>query len=82
VLYFLFQRVFVPNIGETIAEREDKIAGDVAAARRLKEEAEAQAKAATEEMHAARDRAQKLAADAKAGIPSPPREPLKRSSLS
>jgi F-type H+-transporting ATPase subunit b len=66
VLYVLFSRVFVPNIGETIAEREDKIAGDIAAARRLKEEAEAQAKAAAAEMTAARERAQKLAADAKA----------------
>jgi F-type H+-transporting ATPase subunit b len=66
VLYFLFQRVFVPNIGETIAKREDKIAGDIAAARRLKEEAEAQAKAAAAEMTVARERAQKLAADAKA----------------
>jgi F-type H+-transporting ATPase subunit b len=65
VLYVLFSRVFVPSVGETIAQREDKIAGDIAAARRLKEEAEAQAKAAGEEMHAARERAQKLAADAK-----------------
>ena len=65
-LYLMFSRVFVPNIGETISEREDRIAGDIAKARRLKEEAEAQAKAAAEEMHAARDRAQKLAADAKA----------------
>lgn len=66
VLYILFQWVFVPNIGETISQREDRIAGDIKAARRLKEEAEAQARAAAEEMSAARDRAQKLAADAKA----------------
>ena len=57
-LYLMFSRVFVPNIGETISEREDRIAGDIAKARRLKEEAEAQAKAAAAEMHAARDRAQ------------------------
>jgi F-type H+-transporting ATPase subunit b len=66
VLYVLFSRVFVPRIGGAIAEREDKIAGDIANARRLKEEAEAQARAAAAEMHEARERAQKLAADAKA----------------
>jgi len=66
VLYILFSRVFVPRIGGTISDREDKIAGDIANARRLKEEAEAQARAAAAEMHEARERAQKLAADAKA----------------
>jgi len=66
ILYVLFSRVFVPRVGETIAEREDKIAGDIKEARRLKEEAEAQARTAAEEMHAARERAQKLAAEAKA----------------
>ena len=66
VLYILFSRVFVPRVGGTIAEREDKIAGDIKEARRLKEEAEAQSRAAAEEMHAAREQAQKLAAQAKA----------------
>ena len=66
VLYVLFSRVFVPRVGGAIAEREDKIAGDIKEARRLKDEAEALAKAAAEEMKAARERAQKLAADAKA----------------
>ena len=66
VLFILFWRVFVPRIGNTIGEREDKIAGDIKEARRLKEEAEAQARAAADEMHEARERAQKLAADAKA----------------
>jgi F-type H+-transporting ATPase subunit b len=66
VLYVLFSRVFVPRIGRTIGEREDRIAGDIAKARRLKEEAEAQATAAAAEMHEARERAQRLAADAKA----------------
>jgi len=65
-LYFLFSKVFVPRVGGTIADREDKIAGDIKEARRLKEEAEAHARAAAEEMQAARERAQKLAADAKA----------------
>jgi F-type H+-transporting ATPase subunit b len=66
VLYVLFARGFVPRIGGTIGKREDKIAADIANARRLKEEAEAQARAAAAEMHEARERAQKLAADAKA----------------
>jgi F-type H+-transporting ATPase subunit b len=66
VLYILFSRVFVPRIGGTISDREDRIAGDIAKARRLKDEAEAQARAAAAEMNEARERAQKLAADAKA----------------
>jgi len=66
VLYVLFSKVFVPGVGGAIAEREDRIASDIKEARRLKEEAEAQARAAAEEMEAARERAQKLAADAKA----------------
>jgi F-type H+-transporting ATPase subunit b len=70
VLYLLFSRVFVPRIGGTIGQREDKIAADIASARRLKEEAEAQARAAVAEMHEARERAQKLAADAKADAKS------------
>lgn len=68
VLLFLFSRVFVPSVGGAIAEREDKIGGDIRDARRLRDEAEAQAKAAAEELGQARARAQKLAADAKAAV--------------
>jgi F-type H+-transporting ATPase subunit b len=66
VLYVLFAKVFVPRVGGTIAEREDKIGGDIGQARRLRDQAEAQSKAAAEELAQARARAQKLAADAKA----------------
>ena len=66
VLLFLFAKVFVPRVGGTIAAREDKIGGDIGEARRLRDEAEAQAKAAADELAQARARAQRLAADAKA----------------
>ena len=66
VLYILFSRVFVPRVGGTIGVREDTIAGDIGDARRLKDEAEGQARAAAEEMGQARGRAHKVAADAKA----------------
>src|SRR5271156_358898 len=65
VLYVLFSRVFVPRIGETIARREDRIAGDIGEARRLKEEADGQVAAAAAETAQARSAAQKLALDAK-----------------
>ena len=66
VLFLTFWLVVVPRVGGTIAMREDKIGGDIGDARRLRDEAEAQAKAAAEELAQARARAQKLAADAKA----------------
>jgi F-type H+-transporting ATPase subunit b len=65
VMLFLFAKVFVPRVGGTIAEREDRIAGDIGDARRMKEEADAQARAAAAEMDLARSAAQKLAIDAK-----------------
>ena len=49
ILYILFARVFVPRLGGAIAEREARIAADIAEARRLKAEAETQAAAAAEE---------------------------------
>ena len=66
VLYFLFSKVFIPKLGGTIEAREDRISGDIQAARRMKEESEAQAASVAEEMAQARARAQKLALDAKA----------------
>jgi len=68
VLLLLFARVFTPRIGGAIAAREDKISGDIGEARRLRDEAEAQSKAAAEELAQARSRAQKLAADAKSAV--------------
>ena len=66
VMLFLFAKVFVPRVGGTISEREDRIAGDVGDARRLKEQADQQAATAASEMVAARASAHKLAIDAKA----------------
>jgi F-type H+-transporting ATPase subunit b len=66
VLYVLFAYVFVPKVGGAIVAREDKISGDVAEARRLKDQAEQQAAAAAAQTAEARARAQRLGADAKA----------------
>jgi len=64
VLYVLFSKVFVPRVAGTINDREDKIAGDIGSARKLRDAAQADADAAAGEMAQARARAQKLAADA------------------
>lgn len=62
-----FMRLFaVPKVGGAIAAREGKIAGDIAEARRMKEEADAQAQAAAAEAAQARAQAQKVAAEARA----------------
>ncbi|MGZ8408073.1 MAG: F0F1 ATP synthase subunit B family protein [Caulobacteraceae bacterium] len=66
VVFVLMKWVFVPRVGGAIDRREGQIAGDIAAARKLKEQAEAQAAEASAETAQARARAQKLAADAKA----------------
>ena len=66
VVFVLMGRVFVPRIGGTIVAREDKIEGDVAEARRLKDQAEAQAAEAATEMARARGRAMKVADEARA----------------
>jgi F-type H+-transporting ATPase subunit b len=68
VLFVLMKTVFVPRVGGTITQREAKIAGDIAEARRLKAQAEAQAAEAAGETAAARARAQKTAAEAKARV--------------
>lgn len=66
VVVGLFTWVFVPRVGGAISAREDKIGGDIGEARRLRDEAEAQSRAAAEELAQARARAHKLATDAKA----------------
>ncbi|HEY0648597.1 hypothetical protein [Phenylobacterium sp.] len=63
----LFVRFFAaPKVGGTIEAREGKIAGDIAEARRMKDEADAQAAAAAQEAAQARAQAQKVAAEARA----------------
>jgi F-type H+-transporting ATPase subunit b len=66
-IVLLFVRLFVsPSVGGTIDAREGKISGDIADARRLKDEAEAQAQAAATETAQARAAAQRVAAEARA----------------
>lgn len=70
IIFFLvlaFMRLFaVPKVGGTIDAREGKIAGDIADARRLKDEADAQAQVAAAEASQARAAAQKVGAEARA----------------
>jgi F-type H+-transporting ATPase subunit b len=65
IVLVLMSRVFVPRIGGGITEREGKISGDLREARRLKEEADAQAAAAEKEMNEARAQAMKVAGEAR-----------------
>jgi F-type H+-transporting ATPase subunit b len=66
VLYGVLSRVFIPRVRHAIDTRRDQIANDMAEARRLRDEAEAQAEIADAQMAEGRLRAQHLAADAKA----------------
>ena len=62
-----FVRLFAaPRVGGAIEEREAKITGDIADARRLKDEADAQAAAAAAETAQARAAAQRGGAEARA----------------
>lgn len=66
LVFILMRTIFVPRIGGTIANRDATIEGDIAKARQLKEEADAQVAAAAAETAAARSSAQKLASEARA----------------
>jgi F-type H+-transporting ATPase subunit b len=70
IIFFLvlaFVRFFAaPKVGGTIELREGQIAGDIADARRMKDEADAQAAAAAAETAQARAAAQKVGAEARA----------------
>jgi F-type H+-transporting ATPase subunit b len=66
VMFVLFSRVFLPRVAGTIADREDRIAGDIGDARRMKEQADAEAAAAAAETAEARARALRLGLDARA----------------
>jgi F-type H+-transporting ATPase subunit b len=67
LVVLVFVRLFAaPRVGGAIDARENKISGDIADARRLKDEAEAQAAAAAAETAQARAAAQRLAGDARA----------------
>ncbi len=66
VLYLLFAFVFVPRVSETIDAREDRIGGEIGDARRLRNQAQAEADAAAAEMGEARAYAHRVAAEARA----------------
>jgi len=64
VLYLVIARIIIPRVGGTIAEREDRIAGDIREARRARDAAQLDLDAAAAELAAARLRAQRIAQDA------------------
>ncbi len=64
-VFLLSKYVFVPKIGGAIDERDGKIDGDIAQARKLKADADAAADAAASDLAAARASAQKVASDAR-----------------
>jgi len=67
IAMLVFVRLFAaPRVGGTIDEREGKIAGDIADARRMKDQAEAEAQTAAAETAQARAAAQRVAAEARA----------------
>jgi F-type H+-transporting ATPase subunit b len=66
VVLLLMRFIFVPRIGGAIEAREEKISGDIADARRLKDEADVQAQAAAAETAQARAAAQRVGAEARA----------------
>jgi F-type H+-transporting ATPase subunit b len=67
IVLFIYMRAFaVPKLGGAIEARDAKIEGDLADARKLKDEADATAEQAADERAQARAAAQKLANDARA----------------
>ena len=65
IIYFFIGRGMVPKIQSVVESREKKIADDLAAAQRAREEAEAVEEKYRERMDAARSEAMKLAQEAK-----------------
>lgn len=65
VVYLLMRYVFVPRIGGAIEARDGRIEGDIAQARALKDQADAEAATAAAETAAARAASQKLATEAR-----------------
>ena len=60
VLYLIVSRIALPRVGGVIEARQNKIEGDLAEARKLKDESEAALKAYENELAAARLRAQAI----------------------
>ena len=66
VVYAVLSRVFIPRMRHGIDRRRERIGDDMAEARRLRDEAEAQAEIARAQMTEARLAAQRTSTDAKA----------------
>jgi F-type H+-transporting ATPase subunit b len=66
VVYAVLSRVFIPRMRHGIDTRRERIGEDMAEARRLRDEAEAQAEIARAQMAEARAVAQRTSAEAKA----------------
>jgi F-type H+-transporting ATPase subunit b len=64
-LYFLAARLALPRVGSILEERRSRIAGDFAAAARMKDEADAAIAAYEKALADARARAQAMAAEAR-----------------
>src|ERR1700748_1658566 len=62
-LYIIVSRVALPRVGAVIDARQDKIAGDLAEAQKLKDESEAALKAYESDLANARSRAQAIGAE-------------------
>ena len=65
-LFLVMRARFLPRLRATMQGRQDRIDGDMAEARRLRDQAQAQAEIARAETAEARARAQRTAAEAKA----------------
>jgi F-type H+-transporting ATPase subunit b len=66
VVYFALSKVYIPRMRHGIDTRRERIGEDMAEARRLRDEAEAQAEIARAQMAEARAAAQRTSAEAKA----------------
>jgi F-type H+-transporting ATPase subunit b len=64
-LYMVISRIAIPRVGGAIAKRQSTIDGDLAAAQKLKAEAQAAVEAYEQALAAARDRANALALESR-----------------
>ena len=62
-LYLIVSRIALPRVGSLLDQRQDAIEGDLAAARKLRDESDAALKAYESELAAARTRAQAISAE-------------------
>jgi F-type H+-transporting ATPase subunit b len=68
VIFYVLSRIALPRIGAVLAERQGTITNDIAAAEDLRQQAVAADKAYNDALAQARDEANKIVAEAKAGI--------------